>query len=100
MCVISAFVLSMKLPRWIVSENMDLSVALSDAVREGNVERVLSELQSGSCHINAVTDVRYMSYLFSVLCLRNLQNYNVYLSRCVKLVSNIPTVMFTLLESF
>lgn len=53
----------MKLPCWIVSENMDLLVALSDAVLEGNVERVLLELQSGSCHINAVTNVRYMHYM-------------------------------------
>ena len=57
----------MKLPRWIVSENMDLSVALSDVVCEGNVERVLSELESGSCHINAVTNVRYISYFFKNL---------------------------------
>ena len=47
----------MKLPPWIVSANVLLSEALKENAAEGNMEGVLSELESGRCHINATDEV-------------------------------------------
>ena len=47
----------MKLPPWIVSANVLLSKTLKDNATAGNIEGVLSELDSGRCHINAVDEV-------------------------------------------
>ena len=47
----------MKLPPWIVSANALLSKTLKDNAATGNIEGVLSELDSGRCHINAVDEV-------------------------------------------
>jgi hypothetical protein len=47
----------MKLPRWIVSANALLSNTLKAHAAEGNIEGVLSELETGRCHINAADKV-------------------------------------------
>jgi len=50
-------VLPMKLPPWIVCGNMLLSKALKENAAAGNIEGVLSELETGRCHINAADEV-------------------------------------------
>ena len=49
--------LPMKRPPWIVSANVLLSKTLEENVALGNIEGVLSELESGRCHINARDEV-------------------------------------------
>ena len=47
----------MKLPPWIVSANVLLSNTLNENAAEGNIDGILSELESGRCHINAADEV-------------------------------------------
>jgi hypothetical protein len=47
----------MKLPPWIVEENLLLSETLEKYAAEGNMQGVLYELKSGRCHINAADEV-------------------------------------------